>query len=82
MEMSSRIWCSAVNLNDRLDYFGSTINMASRLEKYAKGDDIIVSDEVFCNPNVQEMIKSIPLIVESKLVSLKGFSNVLIHSSL
>ena len=65
----------AVNLNDRLDYFGSTINLASRLEKFAEGNDIIVSDEVFTNPNVQELIKSTPLIVVSKQASLKGFSN-------
>ena len=33
----------AVTLNDRLDYFGTTVNIASRLEGQAQGDDLIVS---------------------------------------
>ena len=35
--------CIAVTLNDRLDYFGSTVNMAARLEGLSSGEDVIIS---------------------------------------
>lgn len=33
----------AVTLNDRLDYFGSTVNLAARVEGQSQGGDIVVS---------------------------------------
>ena len=36
----------AVNQNERLDYFGSTVNIACRLADFSAGDDVIVSGEV------------------------------------
>jgi class 3 adenylate cyclase len=48
--------CIAVTLNDKLDYFGSTVNLASRLEKFSSGDDIIVSDVVRQDPEIAELI--------------------------
>jgi class 3 adenylate cyclase len=35
--------CIAVTLNERLDYFGSTVNLAARVESKSEGDDILVS---------------------------------------
>ena len=35
----------AVTLNDRLDYFGSTVNMAARLQGQSEGGDIVLSPE-------------------------------------
>ncbi len=48
----------AVTLNERLDYFGTSINIAARLEKFATGGDVIVSDYVYMDPEVQEYIAS------------------------
>ena len=31
----------AVTLNERLDYFGTNINIAARLEKFSQGNDLI-----------------------------------------
>jgi class 3 adenylate cyclase len=45
-----------VNLNDRLDYFGTTVNMAARLEKFSQGGDLILSDAVYNDPEVQELL--------------------------
>jgi class 3 adenylate cyclase len=45
--------CIAVTLNDRLDYFGSTVNLAARLESFSSGKDIIVSETVFDDPEVR-----------------------------
>jgi class 3 adenylate cyclase len=33
--------CIAVTLNERLDYFGSTVNIAARLESLSQGDDVV-----------------------------------------
>lgn len=35
--------CVAVTLNGRLDYFGSAVNLAARLEHESRGDDIVLS---------------------------------------
>jgi class 3 adenylate cyclase len=32
-----------VTLNDRLDYFGGTVNLAARLQGESRGGDVIVS---------------------------------------
>jgi class 3 adenylate cyclase len=68
--------CIAVTLNDRLDYFGSTVNLASRLEKFSSGDDIIVSGVVRQDPEVAELIE-LPeggLEAERFQAQLKGFA--------
>jgi class 3 adenylate cyclase len=44
--------CIAVTLNDRLDYFGSTVNLAARLERYSSGEDVIISETVRSDPEV------------------------------
>ena len=48
--------CIAVTLNDRLDYFGSTVNIAARLEHLSLGGDIVISDAVRCDPEVAELL--------------------------
>lgn len=50
--------CIAVTLNDRLDYFGSTVNMAARLESLSTGDDVVISAAVHNDPEVRELISS------------------------
>ena len=35
--------CIAVNLNDRLDYFGGTVNLAARLQGESRGGDVVIS---------------------------------------
>ncbi|HXF61842.1 MAG TPA: adenylate/guanylate cyclase domain-containing protein, partial [Caldilineaceae bacterium] len=44
--------CIAVTMNDRLDYFGSTINAAARLTDFSSGDDLILSGPVRWDPEV------------------------------
>ncbi|MEM7801223.1 MAG: adenylate/guanylate cyclase domain-containing protein, partial [Chloroflexota bacterium] len=48
--------CIAVSLNERLDYFGSTVNMAARLEKYSQGNDVIISQQVHDDPIVSTLL--------------------------
>ncbi len=39
--------CTAVNLNDRIDYFGTTVNIASRLVDVADEKEIVVSEPFY-----------------------------------
>ena len=48
--------CIAVTLNDRLDYFGSTVNLAARLEGQSTGDDVIISSAIYSDPAVRELL--------------------------
>ena len=67
--------CIAVTLNDRLDYFGSTVNMAARLEGLSSGADVIISRSVFEDAKVRELIESEGLAAEEFAMSLKGFED-------
>ena len=60
-----------VTLNDRLDYFGSTVNMAARLQGQSTGGDIVLSRAVAEDPAVQQIIAPLPKSQEE--VVLKGF---------
>jgi class 3 adenylate cyclase len=60
-----------VSLNDRLDYFGSTVNMAARLQGQSTGGDIVLSRAVAEDPAVRPLLEAVPTRDES--VSLKGF---------
>lgn len=44
--------CLAINQNDRLDYFGTTVNTCSRLCSLSTGADIVISGPVLQDPDV------------------------------
>ena len=67
--------CIAVTLNDRLDYFGSTVNMAARLECLSSGSDVIISRSVYEDAKVQELIESDSFSAEPFDMLLKGFED-------
>ena len=67
--------CIAVTLNDRLDYFGSTVNMAARLECLSSGSDVIISRSVFEDSRVRELIDAGHFAAAPFDMSLKGFDN-------
>ncbi len=48
-----------VNLNDRLDYFGSTVNMAARLQGQSEGGDIVLSRAVADDPEVRKLLAGV-----------------------
>ena len=61
-----------VNLNDRLDYFGSTVNMAARLQGQSEGGDIVLSEAVADDPAVKPLLADVP--ARRETVELKGFA--------
>ena len=67
--------CIAVTLNDRLDYFGSTVNMAARLEGLSTGADVIISRAVFEDAKVRELMQSQGLSAVEFDMALKGFED-------
>jgi adenylate cyclase len=48
--------CIVVNLNDRLDYFGSTVNIAARLPNFSKGGELIFSETFYQDPETQKFL--------------------------
>jgi class 3 adenylate cyclase len=62
----------AVNLNERLDYFGSTVNMAARVQAQSRGGDIVLSRALADDPAVQPLLDGYK--VSSESFSLKGFA--------
>jgi len=60
----------AVTLNERLDYFGQTANIAARIEHQAEADEIHMSEDVYEAPGVQALLELQK--VESKVSQLKG----------
>jgi class 3 adenylate cyclase len=67
--------CIAVTLNDRLDYFGSTVNMAARLEGLSSGTDVIISGSVYEDAKVRELIEAEGLSAVEFDMVLKGFED-------
>jgi class 3 adenylate cyclase len=63
--------CIAVTLNERLDYFGSTVNLASRLQGESAGGDIVLSAETAADPAVAEALQGLDLTREA--VDIRGF---------
>jgi len=45
--------CIVVNLNERLDYFGSTVNITARLPGFSQGGELILSEAIYDDPEVQ-----------------------------
>jgi adenylate cyclase len=66
--------CIAVTLNERLDYFGSVVNLAARLEGQSQGHDVVVSNSVFTDPAVEEFLNQEHVQQEDFTTTIKGFS--------
>ncbi len=48
--------CIAVTTEQHLDYFGSTVNVAARLQGESQGGDIVLSDTLMQAPGVGDML--------------------------
>jgi class 3 adenylate cyclase len=46
----------AINQNERLDYFGTTVNVAARLCSVSTGSDIVVSERIVMDPAVAAIL--------------------------
>lgn len=66
----------SVTLNDRLDYFGQTVNIAARVQGSAEGGEMVLTDEVFRANGVREMLEASGWRVESDHVPLRGIEEL------
>lgn len=64
-----------VTLNDRLDYFGQTVNIASRVQGLADAGEIYISEDVYTFPGVREAIADYDFAPEQVVV--KGINEKL-----
>jgi class 3 adenylate cyclase len=64
--------CISVNLNDRSDYFGTTVNTAARVQGLSEGNDIVFTTSLRNQAQAIEAIKH--YICEESSVFLKGLS--------
>jgi len=68
--------CVAVTLNDRLDYFGTTVNLASRLEGIsATHEGVVMSAAVRHDPEVAEWLNTGQHRAAPFTATLKGFAD-------
>jgi len=60
----------AVTLNERLDYFGQTVNVAARVQNLADAGEIFVSQDVYDAAGVKDELAAFP--VEAQTAQLRG----------
>ena len=68
----------AVSVRDRVDYFGQTVNAASRIQAAASPGEIVLSDDVFRGLGVADLLLGYDLVAERR--KLRGVSTeMLLH---
>jgi adenylate cyclase len=61
-----------VNSNDRLDYFGRTVNIAARIQGESKGGDIVLSEQCYEKEAVRKIMEEYPVTSHRFKAALKG----------
>jgi class 3 adenylate cyclase len=74
--------CIAVNANELLDYFGSTVNIAARVQNESIGGDIVVTPEILGDPGVRNILARESPQIETFERTLKGFAQAFTLSRL
>lgn len=69
--------CITVTLNGRLDYFGTTVNFGARLEGQSTGQDVVISEAIYNDPEVQAWLSAEHIRAEPFTAQLKGFEDAI-----
>jgi class 3 adenylate cyclase len=69
--------CLAVQLNDRLDYFGQTVNIASRVQGLAMGSSIYATEPVVCDTKTASLLAQAGVKPQAQQHALRGISETL-----
>jgi class 3 adenylate cyclase len=64
--------CVAVTFNERLDYFGTTLNMAARIEHECNGGEVVASAAVVEDREAAARLDALPVAVEPYEAHLRG----------
>ena len=62
-----------MTLNDQLDYFRQTVNIAARVQNLANADEIYVTEKIYAHPGVRDALQALE--VQSRGAQLKGISS-------
>lgn len=65
--------CIAMRANDRIDYFGTTVNLAARLQSLAKAGEVTLARSVAERPAVAQRLRENDRIVGNETLAIKGF---------
>lgn len=67
----------AVNLNDRLDYFGTTVNLAARLADLCGPHEVVISAQVAADPEVRALAeqRDLSMSVTAFETLIRGFGD-------
>jgi adenylate cyclase len=52
--------CLAVRANERMDFFGTTVNLAARLQGMAKAGELVITAELASDPSVDAIVGDFP----------------------
>lgn len=66
--------CLAVNLNDRQDYFGQTVNIASRVQGLADPNVIMTTEAIVGDAHVSEILRDSGIASVSRMEELQGIA--------
>jgi len=67
--------CLAVTLNDRLDYFGQTVNIAARVQSLADSRAIFVTKSVVENSQVSKILAESKIKLTEQSAALRGVAD-------
>ncbi|HVO40365.1 MAG TPA: DUF5939 domain-containing protein [Spirochaetia bacterium] len=67
--------CIAVTLNERIDYFGTTVNIAARVQGLSDGRDVMASGALFEESDAADYLKEKGWANEPFTTSLKGLKS-------
>lgn len=68
--------CIAVTSNDRLDYFGRTVNIAARVQGLSTGNDIVLTKPFYEETEVHRIVQESGWAVEVYPATLKGIEEL------
>jgi class 3 adenylate cyclase len=69
----------AVQANERIDYFGTTVNQVARMVGFSSGEDVIITPGVAADPEVAAILAGNSLCSEPFEASFRGFEPDLIE---
>ncbi len=67
--------CIAVTLNERIDYFGTTVNIAARVQGLSDGRDVMASGALFDECGAGDYLRDKGWVSEEFTTSLKGLKS-------
>ncbi|MCW5747219.1 MAG: adenylate/guanylate cyclase domain-containing protein [Alphaproteobacteria bacterium] len=67
----------AVTLNDNLDYFGQTVNIAARVQSFADAGEICLTEALYAAPGVRELLAGSDVVAfDAPLRGIEGNARV------